>query len=402
MVVYTDSALEAAVMLPILYDKTTTVADFEKNGLGFIKNCTKCIVTEERNGKYELAATVLNSDRLANVISPLMFIKCKPSTNGNPQIFEIYQVDRDRKNTIIKAQHIRYRLSANVLTEGYVPATPLTPLAVWQDIVGGTNSLLAYPNEFMFESDIDTTYIPTAARETPIRLGDFLLGKRGSMLDTWGGEFEFDNFTVKFNSRRGVDTGICWRAGAGVNNFSYTVNSDQMFTDISAYARFPYVTTSNELVGDIYLSLPSPVSTGNTILSTPRALSYDFTETVHASYPKFVVKTATGHAPIESYSNEALAKLRTLVNNYIRVNAQSLRYPAINMQGDVLESAEDLKNVNLCDTIKIYYEPLNVDLTAKVVKLNYDVLREKNIGIELGTLLSGMSRYFSNTNFGGL
>ena len=38
-------------MIPILYDKTETA--FISNGLGRLRDCISCIVSEERNGIYE-------------------------------------------------------------------------------------------------------------------------------------------------------------------------------------------------------------------------------------------------------------------------------------------------------------------------------------------------------------
>ena len=39
-------------MIPILFDESTT--SFNTNGLGRLADAISCIVTEERNGKYEL------------------------------------------------------------------------------------------------------------------------------------------------------------------------------------------------------------------------------------------------------------------------------------------------------------------------------------------------------------
>lgn len=39
-------------MIPILYEKTETT--FASNGLGRLVDCTRCLVTEERNGVYEV------------------------------------------------------------------------------------------------------------------------------------------------------------------------------------------------------------------------------------------------------------------------------------------------------------------------------------------------------------
>ena len=53
-------------MLPLLYNYNTQPNAFNTNGLGFIRNCTKCKVVEVENGLYELELEMLTNDRLAD------------------------------------------------------------------------------------------------------------------------------------------------------------------------------------------------------------------------------------------------------------------------------------------------------------------------------------------------
>ena len=50
-------------MIPILYDALEK--DFTTNGIGFLTDAVSCIVTEERNGIYELALTYPTKGHLA-------------------------------------------------------------------------------------------------------------------------------------------------------------------------------------------------------------------------------------------------------------------------------------------------------------------------------------------------
>lgn len=51
-------------MIPILYDALEK--DFTTNGIGFLTDAVSCIVTEERNGTYELALTYPTKGHLAS------------------------------------------------------------------------------------------------------------------------------------------------------------------------------------------------------------------------------------------------------------------------------------------------------------------------------------------------
>ena len=98
-------------MFPILYPADTAKADFIYNGYGFIKNCTKCSATEERNGPYELGLEMLTNDRLARTIMPGMFVKSLANPYDPAQLFEIYNVSYTNLNT-----ELEYKVEA-VLVE---------------------------------------------------------------------------------------------------------------------------------------------------------------------------------------------------------------------------------------------------------------------------------------------
>lgn len=383
-------------MLPILYPANTQKSGFfANNGLGFIKNCKRCEVTEERNGAFLLEMDVLITDRLAEQITPMAVIKCIPNAFDSAQLFEIYFVTKNDKTISVKAQHIRYRLSANIFTDIYAPNQNKTPAQTW----GSVQTYLYYDNEFTFTSDIVTAGIPTAAANEPIRMGDFLLGEEGSMIDTFGGEYAFDNYTVSLLTARGSDTGICLRCGSGVASFEYEADASSIYSDILPYAKVQYKKTTGENVGSLYISL-DPISTGNTVLQSPRGLTYDFSQNFYDEYPDFFIETVSGANPVQASYDTALSYLRTLANKYINQNSETLKNLSVTLTIDTQPEIDQVQACKLCDTIAVYYEPLNFTATAKVFKIVFDVLQEKNITVELGNAKKNLSKFFSNINIG--
>lgn len=390
-------------MLPILYSKESAKADFfAHNGLGFIATATKCIVTEERNGAYELELEALPSDRLATEIVPLAYIQCLANPKDNPQIFEIYSVQRMTDKIIVNAQHIHYRLNGNTFSETYSTSTKKTPSALWADI----QDFLVYPaTDFVFSSDITTTGAPFAAANAPVSLGSFMLGTDGSILDTYGGEYHWKNYAVELLSARGEVSEESLRVGAGITNLDYNVDTNSLYTDISPYAVVPFKMTSGDYLGEICVRLPLVHTTESgaaEALPYGRALSYDFTEDFGKRYPSFAVESSNGASPTAESWASAQERLDTIVRRFIRNNLNSLITPKINLDITIQSGAKELKNLSLCDTIGVLYEPLNLETRAKVVKLSYDVIAEKTISIELSTTKKTLSRLITGANVGVL
>ncbi len=386
-------------MLPALYLPTTGIEDaLSNNGLGFIKDCVSCYVSEELNGIYELTAEVLYSDRLAKYINEQSLIRATPNAVDQQQIFVISNVRAEENRLKITANHIHYRLFDNVFDESYL-ATDMTPLEVWEDI----QMWLVYNNPFEFTSSISTKSSVTAAEQSPIRLGEFIVGHEGSMIDVYGGELRYDNLAVSLERSRGDNTGIGLRCGGGINDIEYEVSSDAMYTDIAPYALIPTKQIdngTNMITGQLYVYIPL-VSTGNISLRTPRALSYDFSDTFQREYPNFAI-AYHGSVPDAASYQEARGKLLTLANRYISQNADRLRKPSINVKIDIDASDNRFDNCKLGDVVDVYYTPLQMHLTAKIIRLQYDVLLGRYTRVELGEPLRNIARFFPNKNIGGV
>ena len=68
----------------------------------------------------------------------------------------------------------------------------------------------------------------------------------GSILDTWGGEYQFDNFTIKLWKNRGKDTGETIRYGKNLITAEQEKNIANTVTAIFPYAHYKKDETSEE------------------------------------------------------------------------------------------------------------------------------------------------------------
>lgn len=381
-------------MLPILYRSNTLKEEFKNNGLGFIKNCKKCIVTEVRNGLYELELEMLITDRLADSIADGMFIKAKPNIKDEPQLFEIYSLSVTDTKITAKAQHIRYIADGNIITERKSPPPEGTPVECFEQIQYLLEERILNP--FEFDSDITTSAAVTAASERPIRLGDFLSGIRGSMLDVFGGEFYYDNFNISLLKSRGNDSGVCLRYGANISSCRQDSDISTVYSYLVPYA---YVKAQNidtgEMLDDMALYLHESIDLENEILTYKRALAYDFSD----EFTDDTLLFRTNGGP--DNWNELVDKLETVAQNYIIKNKSALTEPTVNIVVDVDETLNVLSDCGLCDTVKVCFEPLGTSVNAKIIRTEFDVLLEKYSKIELGVMKKTIADLFDGKNIGG-
>lgn len=378
-------------MQPILYKSNTTKADFENgNGLGFFNHCTNCTVMEERNGLYELSMTILQTDRLSKNVAVGMFIKVKSNPHDDPQIFEIYQLSVSDTDIEIKGQHVKYIANGNVTNEAFTATG--TPIEVWNDFA----DLLVFNNLFDFSSDITNSLTVTAGKDRSVRLGELLAGIDGSFLDTYGGEYHYDNFNIKLMKSRGEETGICLRYGSNISTYKQDSDINTVYTHFLPYA-YLSVEDTNGNSKDYQMAVTLDlIDLENDSLTYQRALAYDFSD--EFSEDK-IITPSTGGAPLNW--TELTAKLQQKADSYINANYTALTQISTNIAVDVDDTLQKLSACHLCDTVQVYYEPLNVTARAKIVKTVYDSLNEKYTKIELGNVKKTIADLFNVKNIGG-
>ena len=398
-------------MLPLLYNSNTTPQKFfDNNGLGFIKNSTKCIASEERNGKYELNLEALTSDRLSSCIVPGMFVKAKANPHDDPQIFEIYQTSADDKKITAKGRHLRYIAYGNAFRilydAGAGVARAATPQEIFNEILTPVSrpypTMLLFDNHFELYSDIETENYVHVGEKRLVRLGEFLQGLEGSMLDVFGGEFRFDNFRIELLKNRGSDTGIAVRYGSNISSYQQDSDISTVYTHLLPYAVLPLVYYEDDkdkaTLYERTLYSYSPIELGNTSLTYKRALPYDFSDKFTEEHDHIHLDTSVGGWLNES---ELFDKLQTEAEKYIRENQAALTDRSVNITIDVAATLNTLRNCHLCDTVKVCFEPLGFTTNAKIIKTEYDCLNERYTKLELGTAKKNIADLFDGKNIGG-
>ena len=106
-------------MLPKLYDELTTGASgYSKTFLGTINHCTKCKVTEVRNGSYTLSLETTVNDDCAGMLTSQKIIGVKANPFDSDQLFEIQRTERGTDGIIkVEAKHVK-NFCCQICSEG--------------------------------------------------------------------------------------------------------------------------------------------------------------------------------------------------------------------------------------------------------------------------------------------
>lgn len=354
-------------MIPILYEANET--QFTSNGIGLLSDSVSCIVTEVRNGEYELEMDYPITGKHYSEIDLTKIIFAIPADGKDGQPFEIYDITKPLKGIVtIYARHISYRLN-KITVKAFTAASCAAAMAGLK-----TNSFGTNPFSFWTDKVVNANF----KVEKPSQLRGLLGGQQGSILDVYGkGDYEFDRFTVKLYQNRGIDSGVTLRYGKNIIDLTNEANNSGVFTGI-----VPYYYQNETLV-----SLYSPIY-GEHREEQPydMVIPVDLTDKFGETVP-------------------TQAQLRTAGENYLaksdgwKINT-NIKVSFVNLADtEEYKDIAALQRVNLCDTVKVYHETLGVDATAQVVKTVYNVLLERYDSIELGAVAATLGEAITESVF---
>lgn len=360
-------------MIPVLYNKSETT--FTHNGEGLLSEAVKATVTEERNGSYELSLQYPITGRFYSEITEGAIIKAKANETSEPQLFRIYKSSKPINGIVTySAEHISYDLNGIPLL-GFSVKNATPQMALTKAIEGA-----ALPCPFTAYSNIST--LNSTEILTPCSVRALLGGQTGSLLDVWGGEYEFDNFTVKLYLHRGKDNGVVIEYGKNLKDLKQESNIAECYTHLMPYAVYTVQDESgNSEEKYVYLA--------------EKVIPLTEAENI-GHYKAFIMDFSDRFGDNEEITEE---KLRAKATAYAA--AADLGTPKVNItvsfvqlwQTEEYKNIAPLERVKLCDTVTVRFSKLGVAATSKVIKTVYNSLQEKYESVTLGDAKSS----FANT-----
>lgn len=362
-------------MIPILYEKDAV--NFDHNGIGPLKDTISFKVKDERNTHPELTFQYPISGIWYNRITEGSIVKGKANDTSELQLFRIYKSSKPLNGVVtFYAKHISCDLKG----------IPIRALSMKQVAPGAALSAgfedAVLPHRFAAWSDITT--LNDINIQKPRSLRNFCGGEAGSVLEIWGGEYEFDNFNVKLHKSRGADHGVVINYGKNLTDAKQERNISECYTHFYPYAVKRNDTGESAEPNEEIITLSAgaiellnPENIGHT-----KALTLDITDLF-----------AEGEEITE-------ANLRTHADEYIA--AHKLGVPDVNITLSYVQIWDSpeysniaaLERVALCDTVTVRFLDLGIDAKAKIISTEYDGLAERFTKIEIGDPISNFAETF--------
>lgn len=362
-------------MKPILFDGSATT--YNDNGLGWLTDCISCQVTEERNGIFEAELEYPITGVHYDLITEGRIIAVSHDEQKDLQPFTIYRISKPISGVVtINARHISYRLN-NVIIEPYTASNIVSAFE-------GFHTYAMTNNPFTFWTDKASS--GSFSVNTPMTVRAALGGTQGSILDAFGGgEYEFDNFTVKLHQHRGYNNGVTIRYGKNLTDLEAESDYSGLYNAVVPFwsDNVETVVFGGIVMGDGGIAQEETWTDENGVaMQDENGAEFTFESTVTQVY----TMDLSSEFPEAPTVAQLEAKAQTILNN------NEPWIPKVNIEIDfvALWQTEEYKNiaplerVRLCDTVTVEYADLGVKATAKVIKVVWNALTERYDRIELG------------------
>lgn len=347
-------------MIPILYDKSETT--FSTMGIGALADAISCTVTEERNGIFELSMTYpADGLRFSDLVyDNIILAPTNDQSNKNKwQPFRIYSIKQSMAGKVkVLAEHISYQLKDST-------CAPFSATGIGSALNGlKTNGFGT--SRFSFWTDIVSN--SRYSQNIPLATRDCIIGAEGSIIDTYGGELEWDRYTVKIHEKRGKDNGVVVSYGKNLVTMEQEKNISTALTGI-----YPYYYSDGTLV-----QLPEKVlQVSNHQFSYPHIKPVDLTDKFEDTVP---TTEALRNEAKRYITRNALTRPKVSITASFAPLWQTMEY----------KDLAALEAVSLCDYVTVRYQKLDIDVKAEVVKTVFNVLSERYDSISLGDAKQGI------------
>ena len=343
--------------------------------MSVLSDASKCRVSREKNGIYILEFDYPVNGKDVDKIKEGMYIKTDAGYRTKNQRFVISKITKTQNEFKIYGQHIsQVKTTMNAIR----PDITLTSVSAMGALTAWRDNLLDSRDEFFVNSDITTVNSTMWKVENIENARDALGGKAGSILDVWGGEYEFDNLNITLHKSMGIDNPTIIAYGKNLLDLEQEQSILETYTSV-----FPFKKHTDDNNREQLITLPEILldSIHLNKFTHRRILKVDFSSDENI---------------------KSVEQLRSKAKSYIKSNNVGvpktnlkINYQDLSKVDGVFDNPA-LEEVDLCDRLKVYYSELGImNENAKVVKVVWDVILEENHEIEVG---DGRSSFTDSTS----
>lgn len=347
-------------MIPRLFKSDATT--FDTLGLGAVTRTISCNVIEELNGAYELNMTMLVDDPLFEFIQIGNIIVAQPNMMGSPQAFVIESVSKVINGEVtVYATHISQYRTKLIPVKAFATSTIAA-------VINALNTSSTYAEACPFTFSTDMTSSAGLAMVFPKSLRDLMGGTEGSILDNFGGEWQFDNFNIALLKRRGRETDARVMYGRNMTGFT---QEETFGWDNSTTGVLPYWCSDKgiaNVVGDVQYSQYAD------LFPYKKTVTVDFTDKFQEMPTK---------ADLESYASQW-------------INSKGLPAVTLECSFDQFDMTDaQVNTLQLGDSVQVINSMYNVNYSSRIVAMDFDVLAETYNNITVGDLKATLGQTIS-------
>lgn len=335
-------------MTPKLYRNDAT--SFDNLGFGALTHSLSCIIKEEIGVAPTLEMSLLMDDPLFVEVEVGNIIVAEPNKSDPNQAFVIEEITKPVDGVVtIYATHIAQHRGK------LIPVAPFSASNLDEALSLMVSSSLE-DNPFTLARDPNKNNVVASMNPTvPHSFRELMGGVEGSILDTYRGEWKYDNFTLTLYNKRGRDNGVRVMYGRNMSDFKL---EEQFNWDNSATGVIGYWVDSESgttVIGDIQYS--------------DYADLYPYKKTVCMDFSD------------KWQSAPSVTDLNTYALSWI--NGKGLYGASVTVAFEHL-NVEGGADIGLGDTVHIFNGTYNFEMESRIVGLEYDVLAEEYTSVTIG------------------
>lgn len=349
-------------------------------GLGYPiidKWCTKAVLSATLNGSYTAEFTIphkakgVRRELLPDVKHVIKLI----DMDGDEEYFRIRRFKNNLKETVITAEHISYDLIDNLIED--INNVDKDGQGIMDKISAGTQ----YKHPFRLTSDILKTANIRMVRMNPIQA---LIGTAdNTFVNRLGGELKRKQFTLAMNESIGIHRTDVIRSRRNLTGFEREINLEDYATRIMPRAKNG-IELPEKYVDSPHIDHDHPV-----------IKVIDYSDVEYDGEFKDLSDSDKNRVynELRACAKADFAAGRDVPNASYEVNFITL--------SNTVEYADyrALENYNLGDTVSIYEADYDVEIEAKVISFEWDVLKKRYTSMKLGSFKNGIVRSnFNKTN----
>lgn len=343
-----------------IYEKDLTAETLSEalmtNGLGLLKDAVSCTAHRIINGDWSLSMTYPLDAPGASLLTPERLICYEDAAGGDTQLYRIARrrprSTRQGRVIEIEAPHVAYDLRHKYITNIETKEDDRYPDGI--NAREALTQLLAGTGFQVGEVTVDLTTLDYL----DILQKDVMSAVKEQLLDKWGGELQFDNFTVHLQEALGQDRRYPIRDGRNIEQITVTEDYEPVVTrlHVRGYdnANFEDINDGKDYIDSTLIGRYSHVREG-------------YADFADIDDPEELMRLG----------QEELARREVPEITYDIRLAQ--------MRGSVQYAAyKRLESFGLGDTAALHTSVLDRDVILRCSELETDCLTGRNISVKLG------------------